>query len=429
VNTGFYISLAMHGALVALALFGGFTSNQPLPPPDVAEVDVLTEEEFAALLRPFAAPSVTDAPPTPELPPLEGKAPDAPERGNAPDVPDRPEDTPTAAPDDAPAPLLPLAAEAEVADRVPAAPSPPQADHGPEDPVDAQPSPAPRVAAIAAPPPPPTAELAPDVSERSTPALLNPEQPPTDAPAQPSADPGSETPGATQVLRPAPRVQPAAEAPSAPASEDAPDMAEVDAPTPLAPVETASQAPELAPPEATTRIVTEAARPTTAPTRSLRPSARPTRAALSSPTPTDAAPAAPQPPAAPEPQPEPAPQGEDEITTPETVASGPPLTGGERDAFRVSVQTCWNLGSLSTEAMATTVTLGMTMSPDGKPESGSINLISSSSGNSTATRQAYEAARRAILRCGTRGYDLPADKYDRWRQVEITFNPSDMRTR
>lgn len=41
--------------------------------------------------------------------------------------------------------------------------------------------------------------------------------------------------------------------------------------------------------------------------------------------------------------------------------------------------------------------------------------------------QAFEAARRAILRCGATGYDLPAEKYGQWRDIEMTFNPEKMR--
>ena len=46
-----------------------------------------------------------------------------------------------------------------------------------------------------------------------------------------------------------------------------------------------------------------------------------------------------------------------------------------------------------------------------------------------AALQAYEAARRAIIRCGTNGFDLPQESYDRWRQIELVFNPEGMRLR
>jgi hypothetical protein len=105
---------------------------------------------------------------------------------------------------------------------------------------------------------------------------------------------------------------------------------------------------------------------------------------------------------------------------------GPPLTGGERDGLRVAVQACWNTGALSSEALRVTVTLGVSMNRDGRPDVGSIRLISSD-GADAPTRQAFEAARRAIIRCGGNGYNLPPEKYEQWRDIEMTFNPERMR--
>jgi len=98
-------------------------------------------------------------------------------------------------------------------------------------------------------------------------------------------------------------------------------------------------------------------------------------------------------------------------------------------SFRIDARECWNLGSLSSEALRTTVTLEVTMEPDGRPQSGSIRLLESSGGSDAAVMQAFEAARRAVIRCGASGYDLPVESYDHWRIIEITFNPEDMRLR
>ena len=38
-----------------------------------------------------------------------------------------------------------------------------------------------------------------------------------------------------------------------------------------------------------------------------------------------------------------------------------------------------------------------------------------------------EAARRAIIRCGARGFELPPEKYEQWRDIEMTFDPERMR--
>ncbi len=69
------------------------------------------------------------------------------------------------------------------------------------------------------------------------------------------------------------------------------------------------------------------------------------------------------------------------------------------------------------------------MKQDGKPDIGSIRMVSFSGGSQQAARRAFDAARRAIIRCGARGYDLPADKYAQWKEIEMTFNPENMRIR
>ncbi len=172
---------------------------------------------------------------------------------------------------------------------------------------------------------------------------------------------------------------------------------------------------------ASDRIVTEAEK--AAPATSLRPKARP--AARPEPTETQTA--------------EPA-QPEDTSVndavaaalggiddSSEAAPSGPPLTTGEKDALRVAVQRCWNVGSLSTDALSTTVVVGFSMSEDGRPNVASINMLGSSGGSGAAARQAFETARRAIIRCGASGFPLPIEKYDQWRDIEITFNPENMR--
>jgi hypothetical protein len=112
-----------------------------------------------------------------------------------------------------------------------------------------------------------------------------------------------------------------------------------------------------------------------------------------------------------------------------TAPSGPPMTAGERDALRLSVSKCWNVGSLSSDALNTTVVVAVSMAEDGRPETGTIRMLSSSGGNAASARQAFEAARRAIIRCGAGGFDLPREKYAQWREVEMTFNPESMRIR
>lgn len=111
------------------------------------------------------------------------------------------------------------------------------------------------------------------------------------------------------------------------------------------------------------------------------------------------------------------------------MASGPPLTQGEQDGLRLAVQQCWNVGALSSEALNTTVIIGFSMTPDAVPETGSLRMVRFSGGSEAAAQQAFDAARRAILRCGATGFGLPSEKYDHWRDIEMTFNPESMRFR
>ena len=182
---------------------------------------------------------------------------------------------------------------------------------------------------------------------------------------------------------------------------------------------------DAAPEEATTEIVTEAEQPAGAPTSVPVPRLRPR------PSPQEVA--EPQQPAASSALSDALAEALGEATdAPEEPAAppipmGPPLTFSEKETLRVSVSNCWNTGSLSTAALRTTVVVGVQMAETGKPITSSIHLISSEDGQGEAVTQAFEAARRAILRCGTKGYDLPQEKFGQWRDIEMTFNPEKMR--
>ena len=191
-----------------------------------------------------------------------------------------------------------------------------------------------------------------------------------------------------------------------------------------------------APPEASTEIVTEAEEPvedpSLAPATSSRPKTRPSRPApvetaepetpvetpTEAPTPANNAAAV-------------AAAVADQVAGGETdtpaqdVPEGPPLTRGEKDGLRVAVSRCWNLGSSSTDAMSTTVVVMVAMSRDGRPEN--IRMDSWEGPSEAAANTAFQAARRAIIRCGANGFDLPAGKYGQWQDIEMTFNPENMR--
>ncbi|WP_341367096.1 energy transducer TonB [Yoonia sp. BS5-3] len=105
---------------------------------------------------------------------------------------------------------------------------------------------------------------------------------------------------------------------------------------------------------------------------------------------------------------------------------GPPMSGAERDSFRIAVNGCWNVDPGSV-ASRVTVEVGFNLDRNGLVQ-GDVRLISSN-GDQASTNTAFEAARRAILRCQSGGYQLPAEKYEQWKEVVITFDPSGMRLR
>ena len=366
-NTGQVISGVGHIGLIGWALFGGLFTAEPLPF-EVTEVTAISAEEYAALVAPQDAPDTVTDVITPEPPEAEDATPDIAATPDTPPETEQPEVAEPAEPDAVPdvTELTPLP-EAEVSDEPPVLQ-------------------------------PPAEEIAVLVPDQTT---VRPKP------------------------RPAPRVAPE------PVAQPEPDTRVDDVPqeqvTPDETAETPQEETDAAQPEeATTEIVTEAEEQlaAAAPTSSARPRVRPRRAEPAESTQEaeqtqDSTDSAVQDALA-----EALGQGGTD-TNPEPT--GPPLTAGEKDALRVAVENCWNVGSLSTEALQTTVVVAVQMAEDGRPNTGSIRMLSSSGGSGSAAKQAFEAARRAIIRCGASGYDLPTEKYDRWKDIEMTFNPEKMR--
>jgi hypothetical protein len=56
---------------------------------------------------------------------------------------------------------------------------------------------------------------------------------------------------------------------------------------------------------------------------------------------------------------------------------------------------------------------------DATPEADSVMLLSKCEGMA----QASAAAKRAVLRCGNGKCTLPVEKYEQWRNIELTFTP------
>ncbi len=303
----------------------------------------------------------------------------------------------------------------DVAD--PPAPAQPQIEDAP---AQIEPETVPRVA----PTPEPVAQ--PD-DETPPPEAPEPPAPPADvadvAPAEPTPPAIEAVPDLNESPRPqprpAPRIAPEAVAPPSPDADVADVVRDAVVPDDSAAAEVVEpdQTP-TAPEEAATEIVIEDAAPSGAVTTLARPQTRPNRPAPVTPAPNsdtadDAAVEA-------------ALAAALAATAPDLPA-GPPLTGSEREGFRVAVNRCWNVDPGS-QAARVTVTVAFGLDQAGRVQ-GDVRQVAVDGGTAESQSIAFQAARRAILRCGAAGYDLPADKYDQWRDVEITFDPSGMRLR
>lgn len=385
---GFIVSGAAHGALILWALLGGiFFTPEPNPPVATAEVSLMSSEEFADL-QARAPKAPTESPAQPSVPEAASETPPAPEAETQPEAEPQPVPEEQTQPDAAPDVTELSPVETEVTDAPPEETQTPAPDSLSQIPdvtsTKPKPKPAPTVA------PTPTEE------------------------AKPEADTSEQVQEQTT------------EAPS-------------DQPVPEEVTE------ETAPKETGEVLETEENKDqevaTAAPAKSPLPKKRPEKPAEPAPAPTETAEAPSSEPVVEE---APAVQADDAVA--EALAAelageasdepaagtgiadqGPPMTDGDKDAFRVAVKDCWNVGALSTEALHTIVTIGITMSPDGKPSN--LRLIGSKGGSDASTGQAFEAGRRAILRCAKTGYPLPAEKYEQWKEIELTFDPSTMKLR
>lgn len=371
---GTYVSAAAHVGLIAFLFLGWGFDADPLPF-EVSEVSVVSGEEYARLVA-ATTPQPGTAEPT------------------APPVPDV--ETPPPPP--------------EVAPETPPTPTPPEVV---EPPAPEAPLPEPQIAAE----PPVTAEVAPDLpAQPETPPQGAPDLPPSETPQERQADRVAPTP-----VAPPPDDVAIADIDTASAAPDVTEPADI--------VE--EQVEETAQEETATAIVPEDLTPSGAVETSVRPSTRPNRPAPAPVTPAETTTASSD-------NVEENPVDEAvaaalssaaDVTAPAPdVPQGPPMTGSEREGFRVAVNRCWNVDPGSVAARVT-LEVGFSLDQSGNV-TGEVRQISATGGDANAVNTAFQAARRAILRCqAPNGYQLPADKYGQWKDVVITFDPSGMRLR
>jgi hypothetical protein len=367
-QTGTRISAIGHGVLVALAVFGlPWFGPRERAPIRVTDVSFISEADFEAAQSAAPGPREETAPAKPPAPrpvkAAEEKKPEPPS-DVAPEVaavePPAEAAEATPAEPEAPARVTPhVVTLPETAATPPAPRRPPR--------VAPEPTPAPpedlKIAEI--PKPAPTPE--PDVQ------IARVEEPPA---AKPEAAPLSEA-------APAPQAPLALETSTPPKKRQAPK------PAPEKPAEKPAAKPK--PDEDTAAVMAALVK------KAATPATRPSRTDPTPPTPAE---------------------GEAATSLPE----GPPLTSSEKDGLRLAVQRCWNVPAGLRDAGELKVTLAAELAADGAVINASIRLIEPRPAPDARFQQAYEAGRRALIRCSPYA-DLPRDKYGQWRDIEVVFNP------
>jgi hypothetical protein len=250
-----------------------------------------------------------------------------------------------------------------------------------------------------------TAALVEEVEEPPPPPP-EPEPPPLPRPAPPPPPPPPEPPPAEPEPPPLPAPAPP------PPPEPAPPPP---APSPEATIPPPPEEPQVAQPM------------TNVPTPRLRPE-RPEPAPAPEPEPepeteefdVDKLTAMLDEPAS-QPDPPPAPVERDPVAGTPTAPTGVTMTANELDALRSRLAQCWNPPIGFVDPAEVRVVLLLTFNADGSLAA-DPQLLEAPQGQ--FARQAPESAMRAVRRCAP--YNLPAGKYDAWREVKVTFDPQDM---
>ena len=106
----------------------------------------------------------------------------------------------------------------------------------------------------------------------------------------------------------------------------------------------------------------------------------------------------------------------------------PPESFNFLEHLSARISNCWSV-NVGSRAANVTVVLGMQLEPDGMVVTSSMEMIEYAGGSETDANVAFQAARRAVLRCQKNGYYLPKEHYEDWKYVQIKFDPKQMRKR
>ena len=388
------ISAIGHLGVILWAVMGDWLfAPKDMPPMEVAEVSLMSEGEFKAMMasapKPDPAAEPSEAAPTVEAPePVDTTVPEPeplPEPAPAPEEPAPEEPVPVEEilPEDVA--VAPEAQPLPVPEPAPQVAEEEQPIPVPDSTVKPKPRPAQRITDV----PVEVTEDTPEVAEEVTPEVSD------------QAEPDAQVVDVTEPAA-APEESAAMVAPDA-TEQDAPELAPTTSLRPQSRPERQVQAEEAAEPEA--QATDEANAQTDAEAEAIA-------AALAEAATTESSAA----------------------SSADNVPEGPPMSAGEKDGVRSAINACWNIGSLSTAAQRVKLVMRVEMNEDGTPIGPSIEMTGYEGGDEAAAQQAFEAAKRAVVRgvkgCGGKsGFALDPAKYGTWNVMNLTFDASGMRLR
>jgi len=94
------------------------------------------------------------------------------------------------------------------------------------------------------------------------------------------------------------------------------------------------------------------------------------------------------------------------------------MTTQEIARFQQEVAACWRPSE-----QGPVLTLAFSLDRNSQPITSSVRVVKHEAADKEAVELAFNSAKQAVLRCGRDGYTLPVEKYDQWRDIELTFDP------
>jgi outer membrane biosynthesis protein TonB len=103
---------------------------------------------------------------------------------------------------------------------------------------------------------------------------------------------------------------------------------------------------------------------------------------------------------------------------------GPQLSTSELDLVRQQISQCWNIPAGAKDAKDIVVEIRVNANPDGTVRDAQI--VSAKGSEESFTQAAADSALRAVRNPRCSPLKLPAEKYNSWKTMLLTFNPREM---